>query len=476
MALKAVFFDIGGTIDTFCYTRELRIDNAGLVRNCLRQAGIDLPMDDAQIADSITGGAAAYVKWNMETNIELKPAEIWSRYFLKDATIPAARLEPVGEELAFLYETRLYTRVLRPEAPAVLEAIRALGLKIGCISNTQSLRQVPYNLAEYGISQYFDPVVLSSSYGRRKPDPAIFYYAARLGGVPTGACMYVGDRINRDILGAQRAGFRATVQIVHPYDSGETDEGAVPDAVITNLADLLPIIAAELEKDRRLGEPRSGRRVKAVFFDAGDILYHRPHRDRHLKHFLQAKTLNPRPDFETEKHRLREQAYAGKLPRRKYYEQVIQLYGLVSPEDIASGAQAMRADDNTVEIFDGAAETIRELKARGFILGIITDTALPTSKKLGWFDRDGFGRLWDIVISSKEMGVRKPAPCMYEEALAQASVRPDQAVFVGHKPSELDGARAVGMHTIALNYEPGSQADLYIDDIRSLTSAALFEE
>ena len=96
---------------------------------------------------------------------------------------------------------------MRPEMPAVLEAIKQMGLKIGLISNVNSRGQVPTNLKEYGIFHYFDPIVLSSEYGRRKPDPAIFHYAARLANVPASTCLYVGDRIVRDIDGAQRAGF-----------------------------------------------------------------------------------------------------------------------------------------------------------------------------------------------------------------------------------------------------------------------------
>lgn len=156
----------------------------------------------------ITAGTSEYLRWNMVTNVELKPAEIWATYFLKDLHLNPADLEPVAEELAFIYETRLFTREMRPEIPQVLAEIQKMGLKIGCISNTQSSQQVPYSLKEYGIDSYFDPVVLSSEYGRRKPDPAIFYHAARLAQVPTSACIYIGDKVNRDILGAQRAGFR----------------------------------------------------------------------------------------------------------------------------------------------------------------------------------------------------------------------------------------------------------------------------
>lgn len=476
MALRAVFFDMGGTLDTYCYTRQQRIENASLIRACLERAGVTLAIDDARIADSITSGVAAYVRWNMETNIELKPEEIWSRFFLKEEEIPAKAIEPVGEELAFLYETRLYTRRLRPEVPEALAAIQGMGLKIGCISNTQSLRQVPYNLNEYGIIHYFDPIVLSSAYGRRKPDPAIFYHAARLAGVPTSACIYVGDKISRDILGARRAGFRGAIQLLHPYDDGEPDEGARPDAVITTMSELLPVIQNLLDEDRSIGDPRRGKQVKALFFDAGDILYHRPHRDNQLNRFLQSRQARPHPDFDSEKQRLRDLAYSGKLRRSSYYEQVIRLYGFTSPEEIAAGVHAMRTDDNTVEIIDGAAETVLELKKRGFLMGIITDTALSISKKLAWFDEYGFGSLWDLVISSREMGVRKPAACMYEQALAQAGVSPFQAVFVGHKPSELDGARAVGLGTIALYYEPGCAADAYLDDIRGLLTVALLDK
>ena len=38
----------------------------------------------------------------------------------------------------------------------------------------------------------------------------------------------------------------------------------------------------------------------------------------------------------------------------------------------------------------------------------------------------------------------------------------ERTAFVGHKASELEGARAVGMKTIAFNYENSAKADFYI--------------
>jgi len=475
MSLQAIFFDMGGTIDTFRFTTQYRTENVHVIRECLLRSGISLAINDEQLANSITEGAVAYTRWNMETNTELSPSEIWVDYFLKDLSISKETIQPIGEELAFLYETRMYIREMRPEVPRVLQQIKQLGLIIGCISNTQSITQVPFNLRSYGIIEFFDQIVLSSVYGRRKPDPAIFYNAARLANVPTSACAYVGDKINRDILGSKRAGYCLAVQIKHPYDNGDVDEGATPDAIIHSLDELIPLLKKEVVEEHRYVVDQALDGVKALFFDAGDILYFRPNKDAHLKKFLCAKVLNPVPDLEKEKLRLKDLAFKGQIRRHAYYEQVIRLYGIHDPVEIAEGVKAISQDDNTVEIVSGVPETIRELKKRGFIMGIITDTALPYSKKLKWFDEQGFGHVWDTIISSREMGMRKPEPSMYEKALAQTGVTPAQAIFIGHKKSELDGARHVGMKTVAFNYEKDASADIFIEKFTDLLDISLLK-
>ena len=475
MNLKAVFFDMGGTIETFRFTRELRIERSALIRECLLKAGISLPLSNEALADLITQGAIAYNRWNMQTNIELPPAQIWTKYYLQDFAIDPQVLEPVGEELSFLYETQLFIREMRPEIPAVLNHIKSLGLTIGCISNTQSTTQVPHSLARYGIADYFDPIVLSSAYGRRKPDPAIFYYAARLANCPTRACIYVGDKINRDVLGSKRAGYRLSVKIVHTYDNGELDQGAVPDAVIHDMTELLPIIEKELERDKLFAISQKQAAVKALFFDAGDILYYRPRKNEHLKLFLEGKKLSLTLNFEEEKAHLKDLAFMGQIKRHDYYEQIIRLYGIDNPAEIAEGVRAIGEDDESVEIFENVPETIQELKKRGFLLGIITDTAMPFSNKLKWFAEHGFGDVWDVMISSREIGLRKPEATMYELALQQTGVEPSQAVFIGHKTSELTGARKVGLKTIAFNYDKDAEADLYIQNFCDLLKLPLLE-
>lgn len=475
MKLQTMFFDIGGTLETYSCTRELRIANTSVFRNSLAEHGIELRLSDEELYERIANGISAYRRWSIGSMIELSTTEIWSSYVFKDFQIDQKILAEISEQLSYLYEMNYYVREMRPEVPAVLVEIEKLGLRIGCISNTQSVTQVPLTLLRYGINDFFNPVVLSSVYGRRKPDPSIFYHAARLANSPTGACAYIGDKINRDVLGAKKAGFQLALQVRHDFDDGEFDGGAVPDAVISNLHELIPLLEAALKNGDKNQSKNSVRKIKAIFFDAGDILYYRPERDRYLNEFLASRKVNPAPDFESERKRIKDLAFSGQMRRHDYYRQLIRLYGINDAQDIEEGLRALSRDDATVAIFDGVPDTINALKEKGFLLGIITDTAMPFTRKLDWFDEHGFGRVWDVVISSKEIGVRKPAPSMYEVALNQTGMKPAEAVFVGHKTYELDGARAVGMKTIAFNYDADAQADVFIKDFRDLLSVSLLE-
>jgi putative hydrolase of the HAD superfamily len=476
MGLQAVFFDMGGTIQNFWATRELRLKSIPLFRDCFIRGGIDLDLNDEELTDLISTGIGNYHKWNRSSLVELKPIEVWTKFVLKDYQFPTEKLEKIVYELSSLYEKSFYFREMRPEIPQVLEYLKNKGLKIGIISNTQTTNQVPDNLNEYGIIDYFNPIILSSEYGLRKPDASIFYHAARLANVPTGSCVYVGDKINRDVLGARRSGFRLAIQIHHQFDDGDLDEGATPDAILENMLELIPIIEKELEKDRMFEAAHKDRKVKAFFFDAGDILYYRPQKQVNFNEFLNGKHLNPDPDLAEKAKKVRELAFQGKLDRHEYYRQTVLLYGLTAPNEIEAGVAALDLDDDTVAIYEGVPETIRALKEQGYILGIITDTALPYTVKLKWFEQYGFGHLWDIIVSSKDLGIRKPAPILYEEAILQTGLKPEEAVFVGHKAYEIEGARKAGFKTVAFNYEKSAIADVYIEKFDELLSIDLLEK
>ena len=465
MNIQAVFFDMGGTIETFRSTRELGLKATFDIQRRLHQAGINLKSSTEDLYEIISSGLKKYKDWSIETLEELPSQRVWRDFVFSEYSFEMDQLANVSEDLMFMVETRFFDRRMRPEMPVVLEAIKQMGLKIGLISNVNSRGQVPANLKEYGIFDFFQPIVLSSEYGCRKPDPAIFHHAARLADVPTSQCMYVGDRIVRDIEGARRAGFGLAIQIRHDFEHGENDHGSTPDALIKDMTELLDILREKQDCEQSRADTA---KIRALIFDAGDILYFRPRRGKGFTAFLKELGLEISPYHTQQKKVIEHQAYRGKITHDEYREAVVGIYGVTQPELIARGKQALIDDDGNVAFFEGVAETLRALKQLGFLLAIVTDTANSISAKLSWFERGGFGHVWDSIISSMDIGTRKPDPRIYRAALKQLGLAPGQAVFVGHRASELAGAREVGMQTIAFNYDKGASADFFIEKFSDL--------
>jgi putative hydrolase of the HAD superfamily len=97
--------------------------------------------------------------------------------------------------------------VLAPEAPAALEALRGLGLRLAVVSNSNGT--VADLLAAVGLAPQLDLIVDSGIVGIEKPDPRIFRHAAAALDVPPEATVHVGDLYSVDVVGARAAGCRA---------------------------------------------------------------------------------------------------------------------------------------------------------------------------------------------------------------------------------------------------------------------------
>ncbi|MEQ6377986.1 HAD family hydrolase [Bacillaceae bacterium S4-13-56] len=86
---------------------------------------------------------------------------------------------------------------------------------------------------------YFDEIVISGDFGRGKPDKSIFEYALTLLDVSTKEALMVGDNLNTDILGANRAGIPSVWVNRHQV---ERDDMVIPTYEITHLGELFKIL------------------------------------------------------------------------------------------------------------------------------------------------------------------------------------------------------------------------------------------
>lgn len=99
-----------------------------------------------------------------------------------------------------------------------------------------------------------------------------------------------------------------------------------------------------------------------------------------------------------------------------------------------------------VTYYDGALETLRTLKPR-YQLGALTNGNAD-------FERLGLDRYFSFGFTAADVGASKPHPAMFEAALRRTGVPARAAAHVGDHPiDDIEGARAVGMRAIWVNYD-----------------------
>jgi putative hydrolase of the HAD superfamily len=117
------------------------------------------------------------------------------------------------------------------------------GYLLGIIANTITETEIPDYLEAEGLTGYFKTVVLSSKMGIRKPNPEIYWEAARRIGVEPAKCVYVGDNPVRDVEGTRAAGYGMFILFYEPATlAKEPPVGEVkPDFTIREMTELLNI-------------------------------------------------------------------------------------------------------------------------------------------------------------------------------------------------------------------------------------------
>jgi HAD superfamily hydrolase (TIGR01509 family) len=180
------------------------------------------------------------------------------------------------------------------------------------------------------------------------------------------------------------------------------------------------------------------------------------------------------PEHRARLEALKPEASRGRVSAEDYWDELLRLHGVVAPDERARLRARIFEQAHQIVPLPGARSTLVALKARGFLLGIVTDTMYPLEWKLGWLARVGVAELIDAVACSTVVGAHKPEPRMYRHALDLAGLEAGEAAFVGHDARELDGARRVGLATVAVNYEPGTRADYFLERLPDLLELPIF--
>ena len=93
---------------------------------------------------------------------------------------------------------------LDPDAVALLAGLRARGVRVAAVSNSDGTLEA--ELDRFGLLDSFDVVVDSTAAGLEKPQPGIYAAACAALSLPPAECWFLGDGLVNDVIAPQGAG------------------------------------------------------------------------------------------------------------------------------------------------------------------------------------------------------------------------------------------------------------------------------
>jgi HAD superfamily hydrolase (TIGR01549 family) len=234
--IEAIFLDLGNTLRILIKDQ----DHMAVARKKITEL-VGTEEDPETFCEKLNERYKVYRRWAFENLAEAPESELWTRWLVPD--FPAEKIAPLGAELTYQFRQSMGRRVVVDHGREVVDELHRRGYILGIISNLIGTREIPDWIKAEGFTPYFKSIVLSSVFGKRKPDPAIYLEATRIAGVEPSRCVYVGDNLKRDVTGTRAAGFGMIIIMISPEELAEaeiTDENR-PDMIIHEIKELLNI-------------------------------------------------------------------------------------------------------------------------------------------------------------------------------------------------------------------------------------------
>lgn len=218
LGVSAILIDLDGTL---LHTAPELAESANRM---LRDMGRP-PVSQELLMSYIGNGISWLVKRALTGDMHAEP----------DAALFAQAL-PIFEKhyTALLLQSKLFDGVLDG-----LNAMRAAGFRLGCITNKVARFTEPL-LKGIGLADSFEIVLSGDSLPEKKPHPMPLLHAAKFFGVPPEQVLLIGDSLN-DTVAARAAGCPVFC-VPYGYNHGEPVDSLDLDAVISDLPAAMKLI------------------------------------------------------------------------------------------------------------------------------------------------------------------------------------------------------------------------------------------
>lgn len=226
--------------------------------------------------------------------------------------------------------------------------------------------------------------------------------------------------------------------------------------------DSVDALKTYIEKDaadaRAVFAPRGGEKPRAILFDFDNTL-----QDRQIAFhkFIEAwvrKHFPSMPEAELQQNAdmLLDTAQYGFVPYKAVFEKAKEILPWETAPDYAEAMTFLKiAYPFNTTVFEDAAETLAQLKKRGYLLGMLTNgnSRIQNCK----LDMSGLRPLFDYILVGGDEGIQKPQAEVFRRAALRLGVHPTDCVYVGDNPvNDIEGAIGADMHPIFRDFEyPG---------------------
>lgn len=233
--IRAIFLDLGGTFriveDNLPYKTAAR-------RRIAELCGTDMEVE--AFHSLIEKRYDGYRDWALKYMCEAPEEMLWTRWLAPECD--KALLERSAVELTYELRKAKGERVVVKNGIETVKTLVSRGYKVGVISDLIGTIEIDEWLDRDGLRPYFCTVQQSSVTMLRKPHPTIYFLALRESGVRPEESVFIGDNLERDIIGAKASSFGATIAVEYPGAKKlKLTAENMPDGIIKSFDQLLEV-------------------------------------------------------------------------------------------------------------------------------------------------------------------------------------------------------------------------------------------
>ena len=234
MIIDGIIFDLNGTLIDI-ETNEGHEDIYRGIAHFLTYYGLDLRR--WEVRDDYFAIMEKQRSKSPEEFPEFDVRAVWEEFLRRHL---GKRVSPAQKKHLARFLSEMYRGISRfrlqlyPEVKEVLAELSPR-YRLAALSDAQSIWAWP-EMNAVGLDGIFDPVIISSDFGFRKPDRRLFEVTLAGLGLPADRALFVGNDMYRDIYGAQACGMKTVFFL---SGQGKTKmEGVEPDYIIYTFGEL----------------------------------------------------------------------------------------------------------------------------------------------------------------------------------------------------------------------------------------------